>query len=234
MSRMSFMLTEDLEEYVLAHSEPLDEIAGDLIAETATLPNAGMQISPGHGEFLTVLVRLMGARSILEIGTFTGYSALCMARGLPPDGRLIACDVDVDWTNIARRYWERAGVADRIDLRLAPATETLAALPEDTMFDLVFIDADKPSYPEYFEATAKHLRSGGLLLADNVLWAGEVVAGTRVSKSTAALRRFNDLVVSDPRFETVLLPVFDGLTFARRLRANTDHRSIDLLERGSQ
>jgi len=163
-----------------------------------------------------MLVRLIGATSILEIGTFTGYSALCMARGLPPGGRLLACDVSEEWTSIARRYWDRAGVSDRIDLRLAPATETLAGLPVDVTFDLVFIDADKVSYPEYFEATVDRVHPGGLILADNVLWKGRIDDPTTSSESVHALREFNDLVLTDPRVEALLLPVFDGLTFAVR------------------
>lgn len=216
MSRSSFRLSEGLAAYVRSHTEPPDDIAQALIDETSTLPNAGMQISSEHGLFLTMLVRLIGATSILEIGTFTGYSALCMARGLPPGGKLLACDVSEEWTRIARRYWDRAGVSDRIDLRLAPATETLAGLPADVTFDLVFIDADKVSYPDYFEATVDRVPPGGLILADNVLWGGRIDDPSASSESVRALREFNDLVLTDPRVEALLLPVFDGLTFAVR------------------
>lgn len=216
MSRSSFRLSEGLAGYVRSHTEPPDDIAQALIDETSALPNAGIQISPEHGLFLTMLVGLIGATSILEIGTFTGYSALCMARGLPAGGKLLACDVSEEWTSIARRYWDRAGVSDRIDLRLAPATETLAGLPDDMTFDLVFIDADKVSYPDYFEATVDRVNSGGLILADNVLWSGTINDPSPPSDDTAALRRFNDLVLADSRVEALLLPVFDGLTFAVR------------------
>jgi caffeoyl-CoA O-methyltransferase len=158
------MLATDLDEYVRSLAAPLDPIASELISETATMPMAGLQIAPEQGTFLKLLVQLTGARSVLEIGTFTGFSALCMARGLS-DGKLIACDVNEEWTAIARRYWERAGVADRIDLRIGPALDTLGGLPDDVTFDLAFIDADKPAYPAYFEAVADRMRPGGLLLA---------------------------------------------------------------------
>lgn len=208
------MLSEALGDYVRAHAEPMDLIASELIAETATMPMAGLQIAPEQGTFLKLLVQLTGARSVLEIGTFTGFSALCMARGLPEGGKLMACDVSEEWTAIARRYWERAGVDARIDLRLGPALDTLAELPPDVDFDLVFIDADKPAYPAYFQAVADRMRPGGLLLADNVLRHGRVVGDD--SAAATAIRRFNDLVATDDRFEGMILAAFDGLTFARR------------------
>ena len=215
MSRRSFLLDDDLWAYLAAHTEPPDLIASELIAETATLPMAGMQVAPEQGVFLKLLVQLTGARSVLEIGTFTGFSALCMARGLPEGGRLVACDVSEEWTSIGRRYWERAGVADRIELRLGPALDTLGAMAPDELYDLVFVDADKPGYPAYYEAVVDHIRTGGLLLADNVLRAGRILAPD--SEGTAAIHRFNDLVHEDPRTEAVLLPLFDGLTFARKV-----------------
>ena len=214
MNTSSYLIAPEVAAYVLSHSEPLDEIARELVDETSKMPSALMQVSPDQGQFLTLLVRLAGARSVLEIGTFTGFSALCMARGLPVDGYLLACDVNEEWTAVGKKYWQRARVADRIDLRIGPGAETIAALPPETLFDLAFIDADKPSYPDYFEMVVEHLRPGGLLLADNVLWHGEIESST--TESAAALRRFNDLVVADDRVDGVLLALFDGLTFAIR------------------
>ena len=214
MNTSSFMLSNELGNYVRRHAEALDEIAQELVDETSVMPSAMMQVSLEQGLFLNFLVRVTGAHDVLEIGTFTGFSALCMARGLPQDGYLLACDVSEEWTSIGKRYWERAGVADRIDLRIAPAVETLASLSPETMFDLVFIDADKQSYPAYFEATVDRLRPGALLLADNVLWHGEIESSA--AGGAVALREFNDRAVDDSRFDTVLLPVFDGLTFAVR------------------
>ncbi len=216
MSRTSFLLSDDLSAYVRAHSEPVDDVVADLITETAALPAAGMQVSVEQGLFLSILTSVMQPTSVLEIGTFTGFSTLSMARALPPEGRILACDVSEEWTEIARRYWDRAGVADRIDLRLGPALETLASLPSETRFDLVFIDADKTAYPAYFEEIVDRIRPRGLLLADNVLWSGEVVRPGAHSEAVDALRRFNDLVVADSRVETLLLPAFDGLTMALR------------------
>ena len=217
MSRSSFMLSDELAAYVRASSEPMDVIAQDLIDETARLPMAGMQIAPDQGTFLKLLVQLTGSASVLEIGTFTGFSALCMARGLPEGGRLLACDVSEEWTVIARRYWERAGVSDRIELQIGPALDTLASLAPDTMFDLAFIDADKEPYPDYFQAVVDRINPGGLILADNVLQSGRITDTSSESANIAALRDFNATVVADPRVEAVLLAAFDGLTFARKL-----------------
>ena len=211
------MLSDELAAYVRASSEPMDVIAQDLIDETARLPMAGMQIAPDQGTFLKLLVQLTGSASVLEIGTFTGFSALCMARGLPEGGRLLACDVSEEWTGIARRYWERAGVSDRIELQIGPALDTLASLAPDTMFDLAFIDADKEPYPDYFQAVVDRINPGGLILADNVLQSGRITDTSSESANIAALRDFNATVVADPRVEAVLLAAFDGLTFARKL-----------------
>lgn len=216
MRSPSFFLSDDLAEYVRSHSEAIDPLDLELIDETSLLPNAGMQISPEQGKFLAFLVQISGARQVLELGTFTGYSTLCMARAMAPGGRIIACDVSEEWTRTARRYWERAGVADRIDLRIGPATGTLAAMPQEPLFDLAFIDADKEGYPAYLKAVVPRLRAGGLLVADNVLWSGRVVDPSSQDESVAALRRFNQMAVADPRIETVVLPVFDGLTLAIR------------------
>ncbi len=216
MTARNFLLSDALDAYVRAHTEPPGPIARDLIAETVALPMAGMQIGPDEAGLLALLVRISGARDLIEVGTFTGYSSLAMASALPEGGRLLCCDVSEEWTAIARRYWRRAGVADRIELRLAPAIETLRALPAGPQFDLAFLDADKERYPDYFAELVPRLRPGGLLLADNVLWSGAVADDTDQRESTAGLRRFNQLAVQDDRLETVLLPAFDGLSISRR------------------
>ncbi len=217
MDRNNIELTEALYRYLLERSLPLDEVARALIADTEELGEpADMQIAPEQGLFLQLLTAVIGPRRALEIGTFTGYSALCIARGLPDDGRLLCCDVSEEWTAIARRHWQRAGVAHKIELRIAPALETLAALPDDARFGLAFIDADKRSYPAYLEAVVPRLEPNGLLLADNVLWSGRVVDGP-ADENVAGIREFNEAVAADPRLEAVLLPFFDGLTFARRV-----------------
>ncbi len=216
MTARNFLLDDALDAYVRAHTEPPGPIARDLIAETAALPMSGMQIGPDEAGLLALLVRISGARDLIEVGTFTGYSSLAMASALPEGGRLLCCDVSEEWTAIARRYWRRAGVADRIELRLAPAIETLRALPAGPQFDLAFLDADKERYPDYFVELVPRLRPGGLLLADNVLWSGAVADDADRRESTAGLRRFSRLAVDDERLETVLLPAFDGLSISRR------------------
>lgn len=216
--RLKFItLTPALYQYVRDHSTPRDAVLLELAAETAALGRAAnMQIAAEQGALLTMLVQLMGARSLIEIGTFTGYSALCLARGLGPEGRLLCCDVSEEWTRIARRAWARAGVAERIELKLAPALETLAALPPGTRFDLAFIDADKANYRAYYEALLPHLRDGGLVLFDNTLWSGAVIDESVNDEDTAALRALNAALRDDPRVEVVLLPIADGLTLARK------------------
>lgn len=176
-----------------------------------------MQIGDDQGQLLTFLARLIGARRAVEVGTFTGYSGLCIARGLTSDGSLLCCDVSEDWTAIARRAWQRAGLDDRIELRLAPAADTLRALPSDADIDLVFIDADKGGYSTYWDELVPRVRAGGLLLADNVLWSGEITDGSTTDRDVVALRGFNDQVTADRRVEVVVLPAFDGLTIARKL-----------------
>jgi caffeoyl-CoA O-methyltransferase len=213
----SFLLTPELADYLVGHGTPPDPVQRALIADTASLGAvAGMQISPEQGAFLTVFARLIGARRAIEIGTFTGYSALCIARGLPDDGRLVCCDVSEEWTAMGRKAWDAAGVADRIDLRIAPALDTLAALPADATFDLAFIDADKPNYPNYFDALLPRMRSNGAILVDNVLWDGNVVRDDATDDNTRAIRAFNDKVARDDRVDTVMLPVADGLTICRK------------------
>ncbi len=213
----SFLLTQEVHDYLLAHGTPVDEVQRALIEETAALGAvSGMQVAPEQGAFLTMLTRVVGVRSAVEVGTFTGYSALCIARGLADGGRLLCCDVSEEWTSIARRHWAAAGIADRIDLRIAPAVETLRALPDDATIDLAFVDADKPNYVDYYEALVPRLRPNGVLLADNVLWSGRVVDASADDDNTEALRAFNDHVAADDRVDVVMLPISDGLTFVRK------------------
>jgi len=211
-------LTDALYEYMVGHRSPDDAVVTELRDETAALgESAAMQISPDQATFLRILVAAIGARRAIEVGTFTGYSALAIARGLPPEGRLLCLDVSEEWTAIARRYWERAGVADRIELRLGPAAETLRALPRDPVYDFAFIDADKKGYVVYWEEVLRRLRPGGLVAVDNVLWEGEVVEADKKGEDVVGIRTFNELARDDPRVESVMLPVADGLTLARKL-----------------
>jgi caffeoyl-CoA O-methyltransferase len=212
----SFFLTPEVHAYVVAHGTPPDAVQQALIEETAQLPNAGMQISPEQGAFMTLLVQAIGARDAVEVGTFTGYSSIAIARGLPDDGHLLCCDVSEEWTAIARRSWEAAGVAHKIELRLAPALDTLRALPTEEHLDLAFVDADKPSYAAYYEELLPRLRRNGLILVDNTLWSGAVVGDTADDESTVALRAFNDLVAADDRVDVALLTLGDGLTLIRK------------------
>ncbi len=214
----NFPITDSVRDYAVGHgSWQPDEVVEWLHRQTESLGDpAGMQIGDDQGQLLTMLARLVGARHAVEVGTFTGYSSLCIARGLAEDGRLLCCDVNEEWTAIAARAWERAGLRDRIELRLAPALQTLPTLPTDAYLDLVFIDADKPGYPSYWQELVPWVRPGGLLLADNVLWSGEVADPDANEENVAALREFNDLVAHDDRVEVVVLTAFDGLTIARR------------------
>ncbi|GAA2629757.1 O-methyltransferase [Paractinoplanes durhamensis] len=204
--------------YVEAHCTPADDVLRDLAAETIALfpEAAGMQVSADEGRLLTMLVQLTGARYAVEVGVFTGYSAICIARGLPADGRLLACDVSEEWTALAQKYWQRAGVDDRIDLRIAPAAETLTALPADPVIDFAFIDADKTSYPAYYEALVTRLRPGGLLAIDNVLQGGQVLEPTPTREATITIKKFNETVLHDNRVESVMLSVRDGVTLVRK------------------
>ena len=210
----SFLLTPELHRYVVDHSTAVDPVAASLMAETAAMGAiAGMQVAPEQGALLGVLAAAMGARTVVEVGTFTGYSTLCLARGVGPDGRVHAHDVSEEWTAVGRRHWEAAGVADRIELRLGPAAETLATLATTGPVDLAFIDADKPGYAAYLELLHPRMRPGGLVLVDNTLWGGRVLDPSADDDDTRALRAFNDAVVGDDRFEVVLAPIADGLTF---------------------
>jgi caffeoyl-CoA O-methyltransferase len=207
-----------LYEYLLAHRSPDDDVVRELREETARLGgHATMQISPDQASFLRILVAATGARRAIEVGTFTGFSALAIARGLPPDGRLLCLDVSEEWTAVARRAWAKAGVAGRIELRLGPAAEALRALPASERFDFAFIDADKGSYPVYWDEIVRRLRPGGLVAVDNVLWGGEVVQADEHGEDVDAIRQFNETVLADARVESVMLAVADGLTLARKL-----------------
>lgn len=220
MSPKSFLLSPALHAYLMEHCPPLDEVQRDLIAETAALGGvSGMQIAPEQGALMTLLTRLIDARHAVEVGTFTGYSSLCIARGLGKGGRLLCCDVSEEWTAIARRAWERDGVQARIDLRIAPAVETLRSLPADEQFDLAFIDADKGSYIAYWEEIVPRLRSGGVILVDNVLWSGRVLGEGDSADDDAnlvAIRGFNEHAAADSRVESLILPIADGMTLGCR------------------
>lgn len=219
MSANPAHLTDAIKLYVTDTISRETALQRRLRAETATLPQAMMQVSADQGAFLAMLVRLTGAQRALEVGTFTGYSALSVVQALPADGRAICCDVSAEWTDVAKRYWREAGIDGRIDLRLAPAAQTLAALSGeglDGTVDLAFIDADKPGYAVYIDLLAKLLRPNGLLLIDNVLWGGKVADPDATSADTLALKALNLKMKDDPRFDISMLPVGDGLTLARR------------------
>jgi caffeoyl-CoA O-methyltransferase len=205
-------------DYLLAHCTPADDLLRELAAETSEAfpEEAVMQVSHDEGQFLTILTRLAGVRRAVEVGTFTGYSSICIARGMPADGHLLACDVSEKWTSIARRYWQRAGLEDKIELRIAPAIETLRALPAEPVLDLAFIDADKVSYPLYYEELLSRLRPGGLLLLDNVLMGGRVLDQAVQGTPYVVMRQMNEIVASDDRVECVMLPLRDGVTLARK------------------
>jgi caffeoyl-CoA O-methyltransferase len=214
----SFFLTPELQDYLIDSTTPIDEIARDLQQETAALGGISqMQIAPEQGAFLTILAAAIGAKNVVEVGTFTGYSALCLARGLLLGGRLQCFDVSAEWTDIARRYWKRAGVDDRIDLVLGPAAESLARLPASPLLDLAFIDADKGGYPAYVELLLPRLRPNGLLLLDNTLRGGAVLpSSTATDDDKVTIVRLNRALAHDPRVEVVMLPLADGLTVVRK------------------
>lgn len=213
----SFQLSPEIHRYLVAHGTPPDRVQQSLIEETERLgPVAIMQIAPEQGALLTMLVQLVGARRAVEVGTFTGYSTLCIARGLAEGGTVVACDLSEEWTAIGRRHWEEAAVAERIDLRLGPAAETLAELGDDPPLDFAFIDADKTGYATYLERILERMRPGGLVAVDNVLWGGAVIDPAADDADTRAIRAFNDAVRDDPRVDCVMLPVADGLTLLRK------------------
>jgi len=219
MSSRSISLTDSLYGYLLEVSLREPDLLLRLREETAADPMARMQISPEQGQFMALLVRLMGARRCIEVGVFTGYSSLCVATALPADGRIVACDVSAHWTQMARRYWEAGGVAHKIDLRLAPAVETLESLLAAGgagNYDFAFIDADKTNYVAYYERSLELLRPGGLVVVDNTLWSGRVADPEVADEDTVALRHFNEHLHRDARVDLSLLPMGDGLTLARK------------------
>ncbi|MFC0628299.1 O-methyltransferase [Kribbella deserti] len=208
-------VTPQLHAYMIEHGTPLDEIAAELVAETNRLGSeAEMLTTPDQAALLTLLTRLTGARRAIEIGTFTGFSALAIARGLPDDGKLICLDVSDEWTSIGRRYWERAGVADKIELRIGDAHASAAELPGDELFDLGFVDADKPGYIDYFEQVVRRLRPGGLLMFDNTLAGGRVVG--EHEQDPVERKEFNAHIANDDRVDVVILGIGDGLTLVRK------------------
>jgi caffeoyl-CoA O-methyltransferase len=217
VSPRSFLLDDRLNRYVADHTEAPDEVMVRLTERTQGLGEvAGMQIGPDQAAFLTMLTRFGGVRRAVEVGTFTGTSALCIARGLADGGRLLCCDVSEEWTAIAREAWADARVDDRIDLRIAPGIETLAALPSDEPIDLAFIDADKTGYLGYYEELVPRLRPGGWIVADNTLWSGSIVDPEVTDDATEALRAYNDRAAADERVMTVLLALADGLTVSQK------------------
>jgi caffeoyl-CoA O-methyltransferase len=219
MTPRSFLLTPELAGYVRASSDVLDEVAADLVRETAEMAARGeasptFQIAPEQGVLMRVLTTALGARTAIEIGTFTGFSALCIARGLPADGSLLCLDRSAEWTAVARRYWERAGVADRIELRLGDALPALRALPAEPAFDLAFVDADKSGYAAYVEELHPRLHPNGVVLLDNTLRGGHVLDPR--NDDDRALAELNAALAADPRWETAMLPLADGLTLLRK------------------
>ena len=214
MSDRTIQLTDQLVEYVRRVGVREHPVLAGLRAETAQRPNRSMQIGPEQGAFMALLVRLTGARRILEIGTFTGYSSTAMALALPADGRITCLDVSEEWTDVARQAWADAGVADRVELRIGPAAESLEAIENDA-FDMAFIDADKTSYDTYYEGCLRAVRPGGLILIDNVLQGGRVADPSADDESAAAIRALNEKIATDERVDHVLLPLADGLTLAR-------------------
>lgn len=226
MSNRTLTIDEPLYNYLLSISLRESQPLARLREETATLEKANMQIAPEQGQFMALLVRLTGARRIIEVGTFTGYSALCIAQALPENGELICCDLNEEWTAIARRYWQAAGMAGKIDLRIGPALDTLDALhkAEPNSFDLIFIDADKENYDAYYERALSLLHAGGLVLIDNTLWDGAVARPEDQEPTTCAIRALNAKLATDERIDLSLIPVGDGLTLARKRDLGPDTR----------
>lgn len=219
MSNRSDLDLAELYPYLFAHSVRESVLLQQLREETAQDPMARMQIAPEQGQFMALLIQLMNARSVIEVGTFTGYSSLAMAQALPADGRLICCDISETWTDMARRYWDKAGVSGRIDLRIAPAQDTLQALldaGQAEQFDAVFIDADKENYTTYYELGLQLVRGGGLIMVDNVLWSGRVLDEHSGDPDTQAIRAFNQAIYHDERVDLSMLPIADGLTLVRK------------------
>ncbi len=217
MSGKFTAMTPQLHDYVKRLCVPADPLLQRLVEETAALGQvARMQIAPDEGILLQLLARMIGTRFAIEIGTFTGYSAISIARGIADDGKLLCCDVNEEWAAIARRYFREAGLDRKIELRIAPALETLRSLPKAESVDFAFVDADKQSYADYYEEILKHLRPGGLLLIDNVFWGGSVVDASDESGSALAIRSLNEHVAADQRVDAVIVPIADGLTIVRK------------------
>ncbi|MGH3189382.1 MAG: O-methyltransferase [Streptosporangiaceae bacterium] len=218
MTRRTEQISLHLNAYLTAHSSPPDAVLRELANETADrYPNeTGLQIAPEQGTFMTLLTQFVGAASAIEIGTFTGYSSICIARGLLDGGTLLCCDVSEEWTMVARKYWEKAGLTDRIELRLGPAMDTLLALPDEEMFDLAFIDADKGNYLGYWREVLPRVRSGGLIMVDNTFSHGRVIDAGNDSPVVIAVRDFNDHAAADDQADLVMVPIGDGLTVARK------------------
>lgn len=212
-------ISPELQSYVSSHSVQEDDLLRRLREETSAHERAGYQISPDQGWFMRQFAAMIGAKRYLEIGVFTGYSSLCVMYGMGENGYALACDVSEEYTSVARKYWEEAEVADRIDLRLAPALETLDALIAEGVepFDLAFIDPDKPNMPKYFDRCLKLVRKSGVIMSDNVLWAGRVIDPSNEDQETEVIRAYNQMVFADHRVESVMLPIGDGLTLSRVL-----------------
>lgn len=219
MSNRTITMTDGLYDYLLKQSLREPELLQRLRQETARLSNAGMQIAPEQGQLMALLIHLIGARRCIEVGVFTGYSSLCVAQALPEDGEILACDVSHDYTATAREYWNQAGVARKIDLRIAPALQTLEqqlSAGASESFDFAFIDADKSNYLRYYELCLALIRPGGLIAIDNTLWSGRVIDAADTSEDTEAIRRFNEFLHDDDRIDLSLVPIGDGLTLARK------------------
>jgi predicted O-methyltransferase YrrM len=219
MTNKTIGLSDELAAYVVEVGAREPDVLVRLREETAAMPQHSMQIAPEQGAFLALLVELIGARRCIEVGTFTGYSSTAVARALPGDGRLVCCDVSEEWTSVARRYWQEAGVADRIDLRIGPAAETLDSLlegGEEATYDFAFVDADKAGYDGYYERLLRLVRPGGLIAFDNTLWGGAVLDQDPDDEDTRALQALNAKLAGDERVSLCLLPVADGVTLARR------------------
>jgi caffeoyl-CoA O-methyltransferase len=219
MTTRSRFIQQAVADYAAAHVTPVDAVAAELRDATlAEVPDwAMMQIGDDQARLMELLVRAMRVERAIEIGTFTGYSALAVARGLAPGGRLLCCDISDEWTSIARRFWTKAGVDDRIDLRIGPALDTLRSLPDEPTFDFAFVDADKTGYVDYLGELVPRLRTGGLVLADNTLQNGRVVDDETDDDSVVAIRAFNDAVLVDRRLASVLLPIGDGITVIQKV-----------------
>jgi caffeoyl-CoA O-methyltransferase len=210
-------LNDELHGYMVAHGARQDEVLARVQAETAAMGDISvMQIAPDQGAFMTLLCRAIGASEAIELGTFTGYSAICIARGLAPGGRLVACELSEEYAEIAARNLEAAGVADRVEIRIGPALDTLRALPERELFDFAFIDADKTGYPDYYEEVLPRTRPGGLIVVDNVLQGGDVVREDAEGESVQAIRRLNETIAADERVDTAMVAIADGLMIARK------------------